>query len=77
MRTAYVGNGIQAVRKEAKMGQQELADIIGVSRTMLSFYENGRALPEIDMVGKIAAALNCTVGDLYRPSILELIRRGS
>lgn len=77
MRTAYVGNGIQAVRKEAHMTQQELADKLGIQRTLLSFYENGRALPDYCTVQQIAEILGCTVGDLYRPAILELIRKAS
>jgi transcriptional regulator with XRE-family HTH domain len=44
---------------------------------MVSFFENGRALPDYEMIEKMAEALNCTVGDLYRPAMLDLIRRAS
>lgn len=77
MKTGYLGNGIRAVRDEAKMTQQQLADKLGIQRTLLSFYENGRAIPEYSLVQKMAEALGCTVGDLYRPALLDLIRKAS
>jgi transcriptional regulator with XRE-family HTH domain len=77
MQTAYIGNGIRTVRKELKMTQQQLADKLGIDRSLLSFYENGRAIPNYSMIERMAKALNCTVGDLFRPSILEMIRQAS
>jgi len=77
MNTVYIGNGIQVVRKEAQMTQQELADKLGIPRPLLSYYENGRSIPDYQLVVSMAEALGCTVGDLYRPAILELIRKAS
>ncbi len=73
----YIGNGIQAVRREAGITQQQLADALGISRSMVSLIENGRTLPDYQMVEKMAKILGCTAGDLYRPAVLDLIRRAS
>lgn len=77
MKAGYLGNGIRQVRDEAQMTQQQLADKLGIRRTDLSYYENGRAIPDYELVKRMAEALGCTVGDLYRPAILELIRKAS
>lgn len=77
MKTGYVGNGIRQVRDEAHISQEKLAELLGIKRYELSYYENGRTIPSFDTVLKMAEVLGCTVGDLYRPAILELIKRGS
>lgn len=43
--------------------QQEFANMVGTSQTMLSNYMNGRCVPSFYMVDKIARALDCSVDD--------------
>ena len=77
MKTGYIGNGIQQMRREAGMTQQALADAIGVERYQLSYFENGRCLADWETVQKLSKTLGCTVGDIYRPAILDVIRMAS
>ena len=77
MKTVYIGNGIQQIRDELKITQEDLAERLGISRTLLSFYENGRAIANWELVKRMAEELNCTVGDIYRPAILDMIKRAS
>ena len=44
--------------------QEELADMIGVSRQTLSKYETGESLPDIEKCRLIADAFSVTVDDL-------------
>ena len=71
-----VGNGIAAMRREKGLKQIELAERLGISQPLLSYYENGRALADWELVKQMAKELECTVGDLYRPALLEIIQRG-
>ena len=46
------------------MSQEELADIIGVSRQTLSKYETGESLPDIEKCKLIADAFGVSIDDL-------------
>lgn len=54
-----VGRKLAAVRKEKGLNQQEVADIIGVSRGALSYWEKGDRVIDIDTLYKL-----CTVYDI-------------
>ena len=69
-----VGNGIRMMRKEAGLTQAQLAERLGISRTLLSFYETGRTIADWETVKKMAVELNCTVGDLYRNALIDIIQ---
>lgn len=45
-------------RKARKLSQQEVADIIGVKRPNITRFENGTYNPTLDMLVKIAEALD-------------------
>jgi AbrB family looped-hinge helix DNA binding protein len=57
------------LRKIHDMSQEELADIIGVSRQTLSKYETGESLPDIEKCKLIADAFGVSIDDLlnYEP----------
>jgi len=57
------------LRKIHEMSQEELADIIGVSRQTLSKYETGESLPDIEKCKSIADAFGVSIDDLlsYEP----------
>lgn len=52
------------LRKYHNMSQEELAELIGVSRQTLSKYETGESLPDIEKCKLIANAFGVTVDDL-------------
>ncbi len=51
-------------RKERKLTQQALADLVGVHVTQLRRYEAGTAQPTLDVLRHIAQALAVTIGSL-------------
>ena len=55
---------IKQYRKEAGLSQEDLANKIYVSRTLITKYESGSVFPTQDNLEKIAAALNVKVEDL-------------
>lgn len=57
---------IEAMRKQKRMTQTELAIAVGVTQPSISDYESGKKRPTIDTAKKLADALGCTVDDLLK-----------
>lgn len=57
---------IQKKRKESRITQEELARRISVKRNTISQWETGARRPPSDKLPLIAAALECTINDLYQ-----------
>ena len=51
---------LQALRMAKMQSQKELADKLGVSKSMVSFYESGDRLPSYDVLMKISRIFNVT-----------------
>jgi len=49
-----IGKRIKKLRKNSKLSQQELADIIKIKKTTLDFWERGVKIPRIRNAIKIA-----------------------
>lgn len=73
-------SGIRYYRKKMEKegqksaSQEALAAAVGISRTRLSFIENGRAIPTVEELERIAAYLEVTPGHLYAKDQLDLIQ---
>jgi transcriptional regulator with XRE-family HTH domain len=55
------------LRKAAGLTQQQLADILGVNRTVVTNWEIGISKTPAKYLLALAEALGCTVEDLLRP----------
>jgi transcriptional regulator with XRE-family HTH domain len=59
-----LGRRIQKVRKAKGLTQEQVADKIGTSTPWIGSIETGRALPNLQMLQKLARALQVKVKDL-------------
>ena len=59
-----LGAIIQKKRNECGMSQEQLAELIGVSRQAVSKWEVGDAIPDTDKLVPLARALNISVDEL-------------
>lgn len=59
-----VGDKIREIRKEHNMTQEELAEKIGVKRSVISKYETGSIAPPLNQLQKISEALSVEVADI-------------
>ena len=66
-----VGEKIKSIRKIKKISQQELGNMLGVSQAMIAQYENGKRIPKIETLIKIAEALDCEVSDINENIIVH------
>lgn len=55
---------VEELRRKKRWSQSKLSIISGVSRTYISEIESGKYNPTIDIVCKLAKALNCKLDDL-------------
>ncbi len=58
-------NRIEAIRKERGIRQEELAQLLGVSRQTISSLENGRYNPSIFLAHKIASYFGMTIEEVF------------
>lgn len=66
---------LQELRKNRKLTQEELAEILYVSRTAISKWESGRGYPSIDSLKQIALFFNVTIDDLLSSEKLLTIAK--
>lgn len=65
------GTRIANLRKERGLSQQELADLIGTGKDMISRYERDSSSPSVDVAAKIAKVLNTSLDDLALGIVVE------
>lgn len=71
------GPKLQNLRKQKNLTQEELANLLCVSRTAISKWESGRGYPSIDSLKTIAVFFNTTVDDLLSGNELLILAEES
>jgi len=67
------GENLRLVRKEKGITQEELATLIGLTRTSVTNMESGKQDTPISTMVKITRALGCDIIDLF-PNSKEYIK---
>ncbi len=60
-----LGKKIQKLRKQKVLTQEELADILGISRVYMGYIEQGRESPSLKVLMKIARKFGVKIEDLF------------
>ena len=68
-----VGTKIKEMRKDKKLTQQQLADMISMTRSSLQKYENGETAITIDLLESIAAALNVDIVSFFTDDVDDIL----
>ena len=58
-------NKLAQIRKEKKIGQWYLVDMLGVSRQTISSSENGRCTPSLELALDLANLLGLPIEELF------------
>ena len=61
-----IGSRIKNYRQAAKMTQEALAELVGITVVYLSKIENGHARPTIDLLGTICEVISCDLGSIFQ-----------
>ncbi len=64
--TARISNRIRALRGEAGMTQQDLADRIGVTRQTVNAIEGDKYSPSLEVAFRIAAVFGVSIDKVFR-----------
>ena len=62
----YISNNIKSYRIKKGLKQEEIADIMGVSRNTYFDYEVNPQRVKVETLQKIADILNCKVSDFFK-----------
>ncbi len=66
---SFIGSNIKFLRKQKNLTQDELSKKIGVNRSMIGSYEEGRAKPKISTIQIMAHYFNTGVDDLINKDL--------
>lgn len=69
------GAKLKALRTSQKLTQQQLADRIGVAKSVVSYYESGDRYPSYDVLVKIARIFHTTTDyllDVSKDSVIDV-----
>jgi transcriptional regulator with XRE-family HTH domain len=53
-------NKLKKLRKDAKISQEELANVLGMGKSTISLYESGKRMPDYSVLMKISDYFNCS-----------------
>ena len=70
MNQEKIGKFIAMLRKDKKITQQELANMLNVTDRAVSHWENGRRLPDISLFKPICEIFNITVNELISGELI-------
>lgn len=63
------GEKLQSLRKASNLNQEQLADMLNVSRQSVSKWESGATYPEMDKLIAMAKIFNCSMDDLVNNEV--------
>lgn len=69
-----IGSNIKKIRKEKKLSQQELSELMGISRSYLSDVENDRYNPSIKTITQLAKQLGVSTTYLMASDSTERVK---
>lgn len=61
----YLANTLRVQRAKHNLTQEQLADLVGVSRKTINTVERGIFVPSTFLTLKLARALGCSVEELF------------
>jgi len=61
-----LGKKIQKLRKQKRLSQEELADMVRISRVHMGYIEQGLRSPSLKVLTKISKVLGVDISELFR-----------
>ena len=56
-----LGESLKKIRKQYKMTQEDIAKLLGISRSGYTYYETGKTVPSVEVLQKLSAIYNTTI----------------
>ena len=64
---------LYTLRKNKKISQEQLAELVDVSRQSVSKWELGESYPTVENIFKLCNVLNCKMNELINEKLADLI----
>lgn len=61
-----ISNKVKSLRKDLYLRQEDLADLVGVTRQTIIAIENEKYNPSLELAMKLSKALNKTVEEIFQ-----------
>lgn len=61
----FLGKRLQKRREELGLTQEELAEKVNISRAYMGFLEQGRNIPSLELLEKVAKTLKISLSELF------------
>lgn len=71
MNVVLVGEYLKKLRKEKSMTQEELAEVLHISRQSVSKWECAETLPELDILLKLSRFYGLTINEILEPHMIS------
>ncbi len=70
-----IGERIKGIRKENNLSQEQFSELFHVTRQTISNWENGKSLPDLEMIVQISDYFDVSIDDLLKnnPSLVKKI----
>lgn len=65
-----IGENIRYLRKQAKLTQKQLAQMVGVNEVTIRSYERGKYEPKTDVLYRLVKVLDCNINELLDKPII-------
>ena len=72
MNQIKIGKFIGEKRKEKKLTQSELAEILNITDRAVSKWENGVCMPDVGTIPEICKILEITINDLFSGEVVDM-----
>ena len=56
-----LAESLKKIRKQYKMTQEDIAKLLGISRSGYTYYETGKTIPSVEILQKLSAIYNTTI----------------
>ena len=69
MQLTIIAKNIRFYRRQLGQTQQQFADSLGIKRSLLGAYEEGRAMPKLEVLSALAELFKCGIADLINKEL--------
>ena len=68
-----LSENLKKIRKDHNLSQEQLSELLGVSRQAISKWESSAAYPEMDKVIQICNEFNLNIDDLLNKDLFRIV----
>ena len=71
---AYIGWNMMYYRRECKLTQQDVADLLGLERSSYTYYETGKTLPSVMLLKELARYYHISMDELLDETLENRVK---